>query len=129
MENRIEEELALLRKCLPNVEYQKEGDEHWFLIRKFLVPEPWSLNEIDIVFFVTKGYPGVPPYGFFVPSLLEYNGSVPDSRNAPNQPPFTGNWRFLSWQIENWSPKSDIQRGNNLECWVRGFHKRLLEGA
>jgi hypothetical protein len=98
------------------------------MVESIRTPENWSPNLIHAAFSVTRGYPGAPPYGFYVPTYLAYRGSPPSETNAPHQPPFPGKWRFLSWQAEDWSATADVQTGSNLWGWVRGFVHRLREG-
>ena len=68
------------------------------------------------------------PYGFYVPAGIQLNGKILSLSNPQHQPPFDGNWRFVSWDAANWKPGSDIMRGDNLWGWARSFRGRLLEG-
>lgn len=128
MEPRIEAELNLLRLHYETVEYQQAPGLHWFLVKSLRTTEGWSPEAIPVVFSVTEGHPGTPPYGFFVPDHLTFRGTPPTETAAKNQPPFPGTWRFLSWQAMNWQMADDVRAGSNLWGWVRSFIHRLREG-
>ena len=127
-EARIGAELALLRQRYEAVEHIEALDIHWFRVEAVRTAPDWSLDKTEVVFSVTQGYPGVKPYGFYVPVELTYAGHPPDEHSAPYQPPFAGTWRFLSWDSENWQPTADVTTGSNLWGWVRSFVKRFEEG-
>lgn len=132
MNARMTEELALLRQHYEKVEYSTDNAMHWFRVQSLNTPdEPgqWSPPRIPVVFAVTEGYPGIPPYGFFVPGGLNLNGKPPSESSAPHQLPFEGEWRFLSWASESWCATADVQSGSNLWGYVRTFIHRLREGV
>ena len=128
MNTRIEAELALLRLHYTRVDYVAANAMHWFGVQMLKTPEKWAPAEIPVVFAVTEGYPGVQPYGFFVPQQLSLDGKPPSEHGAPHPPPFEGKWRFLSWQPVEWHPTGDVGSGSNLWGWVRTFMHRLREG-
>ena len=128
MKERIKAELALLRRYYDTVDYTECSNVHWFKVEGVRTAPNWSSEATVVVFSVTQGYPGAPPYGFYVPAELMYAGHPPDQRPAPHQPPFAGAWRFLSWTLENWQPEADLTTGSNLWSWVRSFVKRFEEG-
>ena len=66
MTNRLGEELESLRKQYGEVCHQ-EAEGHWFKITEYALPPECSLKASSIVFYVTQGHPGLPPYGFFAP--------------------------------------------------------------
>jgi hypothetical protein len=130
LQDRIQAELTLLRQDYPDVEYQPEG--HWVLVPSYPLPEGWNRTVTDIVFLIPDGYPGTPPYGFYVHSGLLFGSKLPGSYSdtAPEQPPFGGPWGFFSWHASNgWFPSADIPRGNNLLQWANGFSERFAEGG
>lgn len=129
MNARIQAELALLQQHYRQVDYLKIDTMHWFQVHTLRMPDSWSLNEIPAVFAVTEGYPGAEPYGFFVPKNLTMAGEPPSEHQAPHQPPFDGDWRFLSWTPVEWQANADISSGSNLWAWVRTFTHRLREGV
>lgn len=118
----------MLRRHYDTVEHSEAGGLHWFHISPLITPGHWSPDAIPVVFFVTAGHPGAPPYGFFVPANLKFQNKPPSETGAKHQPPFPGSWRFLSWKAEGWSPAADIAGGSNLWGWVRSFRHRLEEG-
>lgn len=126
--SRIGQEVLLLQKNFENVEYKEVKNLHWFKIESYCLPSPLSPETIPIVFSVTLGHPVPKPYGFYVPSGVKLNDKVLNLNNPQHPPPFAGNWRFASWDVENWRPGSDVTTGDNLWGWVRSFRNRLLEG-
>jgi hypothetical protein len=96
---RILEELDLLRKYYPNLEFVEQG--LWFRIPDYPLPQEKQWNRIttDVAFQVPAAYPGAPPYGIYVPSGLRCGEVIPDNYQEPagQQPPFGGQWSMLSW--------------------------------
>jgi len=126
--SRIGKELLLLRKNFPQVEYKEVDTLHWFKIDGYPLPPPLSPEVISVVFFVTAGHPVPKPYGFYVPTGIMLGSQILNLNNPPHSPPFEGGWRFVSWDVENWRPGTDVKSGDNLWGWVRSFRNRLLEG-
>lgn len=128
METRIEEEVALLKEAFPGA----VADGLWVRVPNYSLPAGWSRSTVDVAFLVPQGYPGTPPYGLYVPSDLQFNGSPPDNfqPSAPQQPPFPGPWGILSWQPqqEHWRPGASPNGGHNLVSWALGFRRRFAEG-
>jgi hypothetical protein len=131
MQARIEKELELLRKHFPKLEYVKEG--YWVRIPSYSMPPGWSRAVSDVVFQIPIGYPGTPPYGFYVPAGLTFNGQRPNNYTEPsqNKPPFEGIWGVFSWAPADgaWRATGDLSTGCNLLNWVLGFATRLKEGV
>lgn len=130
MQERIDQELALLRKRFPALEYVKEGQ--WIRIPSYPLPSGWSKSQVDVAFQIPAGYPGAPPYGIYTPIGLTFNGQKPDAYTdpAPTQPPFPGTWALFSWTWVDgqWRPTTDLLTGCNLQNWVLGFAYRFKEG-
>lgn len=130
MKQRMQKELELLRKYYPEIEYNQEG--HWFCIPSYPLQDGWNRDTTEIAFRVKNGYPGTPPYAFFVPKGLKYDESKPKNyKENPNQtPPFKGNWGCISWShTSDWNPTSSLKTGSNLLNWVSSFKKRFEEGV
>lgn len=131
MEERINEELALLRCSYPALEHVTDG--HWVCIPGYPLPPGWGKAVTDVAFQIPASYPGVPPYGIYVPEGLTFNGTKPNNYTEPasNQPPFGGTWAVFSWQPgeKEWRPSSSVRSGTNLLTWVRGFAVRFQEGV
>ena len=130
MEERIEQELVLLRRYHPDLEYKEEG--RWVRILAYPLPEGWNRSSTDVAFQIIVGYPGTPPYGIYAPAGLTFNGARPDNYVEPasTQPPFPGTWGIFSWTpVEGqWRATADLLTGSNLLNWVIGFADRFREG-
>jgi hypothetical protein len=130
MQRRIEQELDLLRKRFPNLEYVEEG--HWIKIPAYSMPPGWSQPASDTAFQIPIGYPGAPPYGFYAPAGLRFNGQRPNNYTEPsaNRPPFGGDWGMFSWAPNDgqWRATADLSTGCNLLNWVLGFADRFKGG-
>jgi len=131
VKERIEQEIALLKKYYPELEYIKEGD--WFRVPSYPLPEGWNKTTTDVAFQLpAAGYPGAPPYGIYTPSGLTFKDSKPDNYTdpAPTQVPFEGRWAIFSWEPQpgEWRPTADLLTGSNLLNWVQGFADRFLQG-
>lgn len=127
-ESRIGQELDLLQKNFDHVEYKEVNNLHWFKIDGYSLPPNLSPETTTVVFSVTAGHPVPKPYGFYIPLGIKLGDRVLNLNNPQHQPPFSGNWRFASWDVENWRPGADVTTGDNLWGWVRSFRNRLLEG-
>jgi hypothetical protein len=131
MNERIEEELKLLRQYYSDVEYTEQGQ--WVKIKNYSIPSglPWNRQTTDLCFQIPAGYPGTPPYGFYVSAGILFDGKPPDNYQEPaqNSPPFQGTWGFFSWQNDSsWLPKADPRAGSNLLNFVRTFRDRFNGG-
>jgi len=128
---RIDDELARLRNRYANLRHEPNGQ--WVLIDDYPLPEGWSRPRTPLAFQIPVGYPGTPPYGFYVPSGLLFKSQRPNNYTdpAPTQPPFGGAWGIFSWSPGDgaWQPTADIDTGPNLLNWVLGFSERLREGV
>jgi hypothetical protein len=132
MDERIKAEIELLRRRYPDVEYIDNGQG--VRIKNYPIPPNlgWNRQATDVCFEIPSGYPGVPPYGFYVPAGILVNGAKPDSFTEPSQkkPPFEGTWAQFSWAVDSpgWFPKADVQAGSNLLNFVMTFRDRFLGG-
>jgi len=129
MEDRVREELNILRKSYEEMEYIPEGQ--WVKIPRYRLPSGWNRESTDVVFQIpSKGYPGAHPYGLYVPAGMKFGETIPKNYTEPanNTPPFSGSWGIFSWQPEQWIPSANITAGSNLWAWVRGFSERFKEG-
>jgi hypothetical protein len=131
MSERIKEELELLRRSYSNVEYIEAGQ--WVRIRDYPIPAglSWNRQTTDVCFQIPPGYPGAPPYGFYVPSGIKFDNNTPESYTEPaqNKPPFEGTWGIFSWSYDShWLPKAELRAGSNLLNFVRTFKDRFLGG-
>ncbi len=127
--DRIEEEIALLRRAFPGLDQR----ENWIRLPGLRLPPGWSPNQVDVAFQIADAFPGAPPYGIFVPAGVRFNGAVPQNYAEPagSQPPFGGTWGVFSWSVADaadWRPSTNVEHGVNLLQWVRGFEQRFKEG-
>lgn len=130
MQERIDAEVALIQSRYPDAEYREEGQ--WVRIPGYGLPEGWSRSATDAAFQIPAGYPGVPPYGIYVPSGLLFRDAPPDNCTDPagTQPPFAGSWAIFSWQPSDgeWRATADVHGSSNLTNWIAGFAVRFSEG-
>ena len=131
MTERIQAELSLIQQSFPDIVYQEEGC--WVCLPSYPLPEGWNRAATDVAFQISDGYPAAPPYGFYVPSGIQFDGTTPNNytNTASNQPPFGETWGMFSWAPidEEWKPTGDVRRGSNLLQWARGFANRFQEVA
>ncbi len=130
MQERIDDELALIRQRFPDVEYRREGQ--WVRVPSYPMSGGWNRTETDVAFQIGEGHPGTPPYGIYVPAGIKYQDAIPSNYKEPadNAPPFEGSWGVFSWSPDDgeWRPTADIRKGSNLLNWVIGFANRFREG-
>jgi hypothetical protein len=130
MEDRIAQELALLRKRWGGLEYRDDG--RWVKIPSYPLPEGWSARATDVAFQIPTGFPGAAPYGIYVPAGLRFRSETPANYTEPagTQPPFGGSWGVFSWAPVDgeWRPTADPVTGSNLANWASGFADRFREG-
>lgn len=130
MTPRLNEEIALLKGRFADLEVHADG---WIYLPVYPCPIEWGRDNIPIAFQVAASHPAIPPYAFYVPSGLRFNGRVPGNfqDTAPTQPPFPGRWGVFSWAPEPgaWRPASTVTGGSNLYNWAVGFSERLRQGA
>src|SRR5581483_11707929 len=130
MQERIDQELTLLRTRYPDLQYQQDGQ--WVYIPSYSVTEGWNRATTPVAFQIRVGYPGTPPYAFYVPVGITYKDVRPNNyvEPTPQQPPFPGPWGVFSWShSEDWRPTADPRTGSNLLNWVLGFRQRFVEGV
>ncbi len=121
----------MVRRKYPAAVLHEEG--RWVLIPSYPLPQGWNRSETEVAFQINDGHPGVPPYGFYVPIGLEFEGHRPVNYTDPatEQPPFDGTWGLFSWVPEDgeWQPKAEAEKGSNLLDWVNGFTVRFADGV
>jgi hypothetical protein len=129
--DRIIAELSMVRQVYPGVD--SAGDGSWLKLSAYALPPGWNRSETEIAIQVPPAYPGVPPYGIYVPAGILFNGIRPQNYTEPasNQPPFGGAWGLFSWQVVDgeWRPAAEAKDGTNLLTWIRGFAERFKEGV
>jgi hypothetical protein len=132
MDKRLTVELKLLKPVFPGVEYH-DVEMGWFFIPGYTVQYGgWLQIEVAVCFQVPVGYPGNPPYAFWVsPPLRQAGSNSPPTQNyqEPSKTPFSGTWGKFSWSHEaGWKPTADPGTGSNLLNFVLSFRDRFREG-
>ena len=95
MTERLAKELEILRAVFPDSEFH-DTDSGWIRIPRYTVQHGgWTQSEVAVCFQVPSGYPGNPPYAFWVSPLLRLAASNgPPSNNyqepSPRRFPATG---------------------------------------
>lgn len=125
---RIDQELALLKGQFDKVECQELAGSYWFFVSAIELPETCQPHRISVVFSVTTGHPGAPPYGFYLPADVKRDGAVVSAQAPPTAPPFDGEWRFVSHQPTNWRPAATVDAGDNLWGWIRSIRNCIGYG-
>ncbi len=126
MEERIREETELLRERFPDLVYR----DRWIWLPCYRLTEGWNPADVPVAFFIRDGFPGISPYGIYVPAGIRFKGRVPSNYKEPAKPspPFDGAWGVFSWEATSWQPSADPRKGHNLVNWVVGFIDRFKEG-
>jgi hypothetical protein len=133
MRPRIEQELTALVQFYPNLVHLERAEQDWFLLPAYSLPSGWrvgdtEISETRVCFLIGAGYPVAEPYGFLVPSGINFEGTPPTNTASSDAPPFPGPWCQFSWAPDGWAPNADVQKGSNLVVWVRSFANRFREG-
>jgi hypothetical protein len=128
MNERIEQELALLKTVYPDLEWHPES--FWVRIPSYPLPdEVWERSEIELAFQMPQILPGQQPYGFWVrPGLQLANGGTPTNYVYPVATPLGERWGQFSWSPLSWQPKAEITAGSNMLNFARSIADRLREG-
>jgi hypothetical protein len=129
MGDRIQDELKLLRRHFPDLEYCEEG--RWVLLPHYALPPGiWDRDGVAVCFLTPPGYPGQKPYGFYVsPRVQLRGGGEVKNRTDSAEPPFAVEWAKFSWDIPVWHATADLQTGSNLLNFVLTFRARFVQGA
>lgn len=133
MTDRLAKEMAILRTVFPDAEFL-ERDRGWVRIPRYTVRYGgWGQAEVQVCFQVPAGYPGDPPYAFWVTPLLRLAGTGAAPTNnyqEPSPTPYPGNWGRFSWSHDSsWNPGSDPATGSNFLSFVLSFRDRFREGV
>lgn len=127
MDDRLEEELELLRGRWPKLEY--EGNGKWVLLPGYPMPHPIEQEKSAVCFQVNDGHPRQAPYSFWVRKPIDLkSGQSFNNVKDRNDPPFEGDWLQFSWRLDDWKPGPAPKEGSNLVNWADSFHNRLKEG-
>jgi hypothetical protein len=129
MQDRIQEEIRLIRTRFRDLDYLAEGN--WVRIRSYPLPEGWNQECTEVAFLMIPS--PAAPYGIYVPTGLQFKGQRPTNYTepAPVNPPFGGVWGIFSWAPGDgeWRPASTVLGGSNYLNWALGFADRFSEGT
>lgn len=126
MQARLSEELSLLRRYFGEIDFVDPSS--WIRVAKYRLGGLWEPSEVSVAYQVPAGFPGMPPYGFYVQQTPRLNGAPLQGSAPPNKPPFAGDWLHISWAAETWLPAASAEAGSNLWGWTRSFADRFREG-
>jgi hypothetical protein len=134
MTDRAQQELALLKRQWPDLEWTEASDGRcWVRLRTYPVPSGWNSDTTEICFAIPNEA-ATPPYGFYVPRTLMIEHSAtqvaptshytPEATGVPDE--FGDGWAMFSWSPTTaWRPQDAIERGDNLLHFVKSFGDRL----
>lgn len=127
-EQRLNDELALLRSVYPDLEHRLEAGVNWERVPSYPVPHGWSSRVVEVAFQIPN-QPGQAPYAFWTrPALLLASGAAPSNYAANVATPWGSGFSQFSWAPTNpWLPAEDIRAGANMLNFVRSFADRLRE--
>ena len=128
MNERIEQELALLRTVYPDLEWHP--DSLWVRIPSYALPEGvWKQKAVELAFQMPANLPGQQPYGFWVrPGLELADGRAPNNYTPSVTIPLGDGWGQFSWSPMVWQPQAEVTAGSNMLNFVRSIAERLREG-
>lgn len=128
-EQRLAEEVALLRDAYPALEDRRVDGTHWARIPAYAVPEGWSADSVEVAFQIPI-QAGQAPYAFYVrPSLRLANGGMPSNYTPAATTPWGSDFGLFSWAPVAWMPKATVREGANMLNFARSFAERLKERA
>ena len=127
-EQRLAEELALLRTAYPDLEDRRVDGAVWVRIPDHPVPEGWSATSVEIAFQISI-QAGQAPYGFYVrPPLKLANGNAPSNYAPTATTPWGSDFAKFSWSpLQQWIPKANLREGANMLNFARSFADRFRE--
>ena len=126
MQERIVQEIALLKEKYPNLEHGQNYD--WVMIPDFPLPDGYNRKATKFLFLVPNTYSLTAPDCFYVEiGLRLVNGNMPSNYNEQQAVPVGGSWGYFSWHPEIWQPADEILNGDNLLTFIRVVNIRLRE--
>lgn len=127
MKERLDQEIALLRKEYPAVRHSENYD--WVVVKDVPLPDGYNRDATEILTFLPAGYPETPPDNFFVPAGLRLtNGDQIDAFNRNHRTHEGEQWARFSWHEDSgWSPTEDVKDASNLLTFMGTVEERLKE--
>lgn len=126
MQERITQEIALLKEKYPNLQHGQSYD--WVMIPDFPLPDGYNRKTIKLLFLIPNTYPYTAPDCFYVEIGLKLsNGNIPSNYNEEQKVPVGGSWGYFSWHPEIWQPADEIPKGDNFLTFIKSVNLRLRE--
>ena len=126
MQDRIIQEIALLKEKFPNLQHGENYD--WVMVPDFPLCDGYNRKSTKLLFLIHNTYPHTAPDCFYVEiGLRLINGNMPSNYNEEMNVPVGGNWGYFSWHPEIWQPTDQIEEGDNLLSFVKVVNLRLRE--
>ena len=116
---RVYREALLLARQFPTVDYDDE-DGRWLHIPHFPLPGGWDRPETALLLDLPRGYPHLPPDGFYIDRYLRTrHGRQIDhyfeARGSHNPYADKGwGWFCIHLNQAAWRPTADLVSGDNL---------------
>ena len=127
-EDRLAEELALLRTAYTDLEDRRVDGAVWARISLYPLPEGWSARSVEVAFQVPI-QAGQAPYAFYVrPPLRLANGNAPSNYTPTATTPWGSDFAQFSWSpLLQWIPTATLREGANMLNFARSFADRFKE--
>jgi hypothetical protein len=127
-EDRLAQEVALLRTAYPDLEDRGVDGTLWVRIPAYPVPEGWSAGSVEIAFQIPIQV-GQAPYAFYVrPALRLANGDAPTNYTPTATTPWGNDFAQFSWSpVEQWISRANVREGANMLNFARSFAERLKD--
>jgi len=131
--NRVDDELALLRRRFDNIEYRPDGQ--WVRILTYAIPpDLWRPPVVQVAFQIPPEVAAA-PYAFHArplegeaTSFQAVNDQAIGNYTYPANTPWGSDWGTFSWQLEEWQPTIPITAGTTMLDFARSFAARFSEG-
>lgn len=127
MHKRVREEIALLGRQFPDLQYGDQVD--WVLLPELVLPAGrFNRERTKILFHIPIGYPQTGPDNFFTDGDLRFrDGTSPPgfnigSNSSSGPAPLPGQWGWFSWHPQSWRPAATVAAGDNLSGFVRSIN-------
>ena len=126
MQERLAQEIALLKAKYPNLEHGQNYD--WVIISDCPLPDGYNRKTTKLLFLIPVTYPHTAPDCFYVePGLRLSNGNMPSNYNEQMTVSVGGSWGYFSWHPEIWQAAAEIEKGDNLLSFIKIVNVRLRE--
>lgn len=135
--NRVDDELPLLRRRFPDLEYVADGQ--WVRIVAYPLPvKLWRSTLAEIAFQIPPDA-ATAPYAFYAravagsdvvrPQLAVVSDEPLKNVTGPASTPWGDDFFVFSWVLEEWLPAEPITAGSTMVEFARSIRGRFEEGA